>query len=67
MTYTYKDFMGGKGLRTKRTYGIFSGWTKPTGLLNVRYAIFKNPKSDVLVPEYLLTKETKAKIEMAVI
>ena len=56
--YTYKDIMG----KIKRTRGEFSGWTQPTGLLHARYAIFKNPKSDVLVPEYLLTTETRERI-----
>ena len=56
---TYKDFVTG---RIKRTRGVFSGWTPNQGLLNARYAIFKNPKGVVLVPEYCLTKETKEKI-----
>ena len=58
--YTYKDIITDE---IKRTRGGFAGWTKPTGLLNARYAIFKNPKSDVLVPEYLLTLETLARIK----
>ena len=57
--YTYKSFMTGK---THRTWGYFEQWSKPTGPLNVRYAIFKTPKTRVCVPCYLLTKETKAKI-----
>ena len=34
------------------------------GLLNVRYAIFAREGDEVLVPEYLLTIETREKIEM---
>lgn len=55
MKYTYKDFITGK---IKFTRARFAGWTNPTGLLNVRYAIFKRKWKDLLVPEYLLTKET---------
>jgi hypothetical protein len=62
MSYTYKDFETGK---TKRTRGKFTGWTQPTGLLKVRYAIFKNPRGTVLVPAYCLTPETKAAIAKA--
>ena len=57
---TYKDFATGK---IKRTRGEFAGWTAKQGPLNVRYAIFKNPKSEVLVPEYCLTEETRKNIE----
>ena len=57
--YTYKDFATGK---IRKTRGKFSGWTRPTGLLKARYAIFSNPGGDVLVPEYLLTAETKERI-----
>jgi len=53
--YTYKDFITGK---IRKTRGKFSGWTEPTGFLKVPYAIFKNPRGTVLVPKYLLTKET---------
>ena len=56
MSYTYKDFATGK---TKSTRGEFDGWTEPTGLLKVRYAIFKNPRGKVFVPVYCLTPETK--------
>lgn len=58
--YTYKDFASGK---IKRTRGRFSNWSDPTGPLNARYAIFANKKGAVCVPEYLLTKETKERIE----
>ena len=54
--YSYKCFETGK---IKRTSGKFDGWTKPTGLMNSRYAIFKRPRTRLFVPEYLLTKETK--------
>ena len=53
--YTYKDFATGE---IKRTNGRFGGWTEPTGLLNVRYAIFRRPRSSIFVPAYLLTPET---------
>jgi hypothetical protein len=55
--FTYKDFITRK---TCRTRGKFKGWTMPTGLLKVPYAVFSNPKGEVLVPIYLLTKETRA-------
>ena len=54
--YTYKDVVSGK---IKRTRGTFEQWSEPTGPLNVRYAIFKNPRGRICVPYYLLTKETK--------
>ena len=59
--YTYYDVMD-KTKKTRRTRGKFEQWSKPTGPLNVRYAIFKNPRGRVCVPVYLLTKETKAAI-----
>lgn len=58
--YTYKDFITKK---KRYTNGQFTGWTETTGLLKVRYAIFSTAKTLVLVPEYLLTKETKEKIQ----
>ncbi len=57
--YQYKDFVTRK---LHRTRGQFSGWTKPTGLLRAPYAIFRNPRGSVLVPIYLLTKETLSKL-----
>lgn len=57
--YTFKDFVTGK---QRWTRGNFVGWTESTGLLNARYAIFQRPRSDLLVPEYLLTKESKQTI-----
>jgi hypothetical protein len=59
--YTYKDIAAENG-RIRFTRGRFAGFTEPTGLLNVRYAIFQNPRSSVLVPEYTLTRETKEAI-----
>jgi len=59
MKNTYKDFKTGK---VHWTSGIFSGWTKPTGLLGAAYAIFQRPHSQLLIPEYLLTRETREKI-----
>jgi hypothetical protein len=55
--YTYKDFATGK---IRRTRGKFESWSKRTGPLNARYAIFRNPRGCVCVPFYLLTQETKA-------
>ena len=57
--YTYKDLLTGK---IRRTRGKFSGWTEPTGLLKTPYAIFQRPKSDLIIPRYLLTKETLTQI-----
>lgn len=57
--YTYKDFATGD---IRRTRGRFDGYTEPTGLIGARYAIFRNPKGAVLVPDYLLTKETKERV-----
>ena len=58
--YAYRDFATGK---TKRTRGKFAGWTEPTGLLSVRYAIFRNPRGEVLVPEYCLPPEVRCKLK----
>ncbi len=60
--YTYKVW-DGSGDRIKRTRGEFAGWTEPTGLLNTKYAIFKNPKTTLFVPSYLLTPETRVRIK----
>jgi len=57
--YTYTEFASNKIRRTK---GKFCGWTEPMGILNVRYAIFRNRCSEILVPIYCLTKETKERI-----
>ena len=62
MKHTYKDFVTGKIRFTK---GIFIGWTAGAGIIQVKYAIFKTRASEILVPEYLLTKETKAQIKEA--
>ena len=56
MSYTYKDFATGN---LRKTSGIFKGWTNKTGPLNVRYAIFKRPKSTLFIPEYCLTPLTR--------
>lgn len=53
--HTYKDFETG---RKRRTRGKFVGWQRG-GPLNVRYAVFQNRRSAVLVPEYCLTSETR--------
>jgi hypothetical protein len=62
MSYTYKDFQTGK---IRQTQGRFVGWTAPTGLLGARYAIFARPRSQILVPEYLLSPESKTAIAKA--
>jgi len=59
MKYTYKDFITGK---TRFTRGEFIGWTPGTGIIGAKFAIFHNRSVDVLVPEYLLTAETRASI-----
>ena len=56
MRYNYKDFVTGK---RRWTSGEFIGFTNPTGLLDVPYAIFRRRSGDLLVPEYLLTLETR--------
>lgn len=54
--YTYRDIITKK---IRYTTGKFIGWTEPTGLLSVKYAVFRRQKTDLIVPEYLLTPETK--------
>lgn len=44
------------------TRGTFAGWTAPMGLANVPYAMFRNRSSELFIPIYDLTPETKAKI-----
>jgi hypothetical protein len=61
---TYKDFATGK---VHRTQGLFVGWTRPTGLLGIPYAIFRRPHSDLIIPEYLLTTQTLQRIEKSTI
>ena len=56
---TYKDFATGK---IRYTNGLFIGWTKPMGILNMPYAKFKRTHSTLLVPECLLTKECREAI-----
>lgn len=55
--YYYKDIADGK---IHYTRGKFVGWTKPTGLIKARYAIFQTRATELLIPKYLLTKETLA-------
>lgn len=56
--FTYRDFIS---LKIKRTRGKFAGWTSG-GLLMAKYAIFQNRCGQVIVPEYLLTVETKKRL-----
>ncbi|MDO8357297.1 MAG: hypothetical protein Q7U76_12980 [Nitrospirota bacterium] len=44
------------------TRGEFAGWTPPMGIVNARYAIFRNKATELLIPVYDLTKETKERI-----
>jgi hypothetical protein len=60
---TYKDFATGK---PKWTRGRFAFWTEPTGLLNVRYAVIHRERSDILIPVYCLTAESKRAIDYEV-
>jgi hypothetical protein len=66
MKYTYRWIEpSGKPPFKKRirfTRGRFVGWTEPTGLANVRYAMFENRASRLYIPVYDLTPETKAAI-----
>jgi hypothetical protein len=57
--YTFIDMATGK---TRRTGGTFAGWTPPTGPHNTPYAIFRNKRSDNLIPHYLLTTQTRRRI-----
>ena len=57
--YTYKDFVTGK---IRHTNGRFLKWTKPTGILETPYAVFQRSKSVLLIPKFLLTKETLSEI-----
>jgi len=56
--YTYKDFETGD---IKRTRGEFLKWQRG-GVLNAWGVVFKNPRSVLFVPEYLLTAETRERI-----
>ncbi len=60
--YTYNILDRDREMRLRWTAGKFCGWTPKQGLLNIRYAIFRRKSDDVLVPEYALTKESKAVI-----
>ena len=55
--YTYKDFVTGK---LKRTYGRFVKW-HIGGIAGV-YAVFSLPASNLFIPAYCLTPETKKAI-----
>ena len=59
--YTYKDFVTGK---IRKTRGKFKGFTKPLGLLQVPFAKFELSGSINLIPRYLLTKETKERLNI---
>lgn len=49
--------------KVRFTRGTFAGWTPPMGLVKVPYAIFRNKATEILIPVYDLTKETKARID----
>ena len=55
----YKDFVTGK---RRFTRGTFAGWTKPAGFLKVRYAIIKRRCSNLLIPEYSLTPDSRKEL-----
>jgi hypothetical protein len=59
MRYFYKDIATEK---VRFTRGEFKGWTEPTGLLNVPYAIFALKTTVLLIPKYALTKDTLSAI-----
>ncbi len=63
MRYYYKDFATNE---VHYTNGKFTGWSKPTGLLNVRYAGFTRKSDTLWIPEYLLSKETLQALESIV-
>lgn len=57
MKYTYRDFVTG---RPRWTRAPFVGWFKDG--LGIWRAVFARRHEDLLIPEYCLTKETKAAI-----
>lgn len=63
--YTYIEFIsfdpGDYRTRIRRTFGKFSGW-RVGGPIGARYALFRNKRSEIFIPEYCLTKETRSKI-----
>jgi hypothetical protein len=63
-TYRYRDprVIGPCEVKVKHTRGCFDGWTEKMGIAHVRYAIFRNQASELLIPEYDLTPETKLAI-----
>ena len=61
MKYFYKDFATGK---IRWTSGKFIGWTAPTGLLKTKYAEFRRKADSLFIPDYSLTTETKAAMEV---
>jgi hypothetical protein len=58
--YTYRDF---ETKKPRWTRGQFREWTEPTGLLNVRYAVIDRERSELFIPEYCLTPETRRAFE----
>jgi len=62
MKYFYRDFGTSK---PRWTQGKFGGWTPPTGLLNIKYAIFVRRSDTLLVPEYCLAHETKQALQQS--
>lgn len=57
--YYYKDHdKHTDALKLHYTQAPFIGWTRG-GLLNAWYACFQRKSETMLVPRYLLTKETK--------
>lgn len=61
--YTYRDWDKDEKRITKWTRGVFRGWTAPSGLMGMPYAVFRRPSGQVLlIAEYNVTEETMAKI-----
>ena len=56
MKYTYKDFETGK---IHATRGQFEGWTAGRGIIGAECAVFRTKAGRVMIPDYLLTKETR--------
>jgi len=49
----------------RHTRGQFVRMTPPMGIANVPYAVFRNRRSEWLIPEYDLTPQTRAAIAEA--
>lgn len=61
MVYTYWDYTLSGERVIRRTHGVFIGWTE-AGVFGFTYAQFKRKTTTLLVPERLLTRETREAI-----